>query len=98
MSFGKELKPDLKEEYAHFCNHAVRFTTELFGDDVSKQAKKIEDSNKIGNRLQRGSNYSFRGRPGRQLRGRARGRGWPSRGRPYGSGYSPHGMGQSFGQ
>ena len=39
------LQPELKYEYAHLGNHSVPFTSELFGDDVSKQAREIEDIN-----------------------------------------------------
>ena len=77
------LKPDLKYEYAHLCNHSVPYTTELFGDDVGKQARDIEDTNKLGTRLQKGGFVDNRGRPGFRGRQRSRGRGFPSRGRPY---------------
>ena len=37
------LKPEIKEDYVHLCNHKFPFTSELFGDDVSKTAREIED-------------------------------------------------------
>ena len=46
------LKPELKNEYSHLCNHTVPYTCQLFGDDVSKAAKEIEDAAKIGNKMQ----------------------------------------------
>jgi flagellin-specific chaperone FliS len=44
-------KPELMSEYLHLCSHSVPFTKWLFGDDVSKTAKDIEDCSKIGNKL-----------------------------------------------
>ncbi|XP_060588095.1 uncharacterized protein LOC132743578 [Ruditapes philippinarum] len=77
------LKPEIKDDYVHLCNHSMPYTKELFGDDLSKTAKEIEDiariSNKINrNRFSRGS-YTFRG----QFRSRSRFRRYPARGRPY---------------
>ena len=40
-------KPELMSEYLHLCSHSVPFTKWLFGDDVSKTAKDIEDCSKI---------------------------------------------------
>lgn len=64
------LRPELKREYSHLCTHSLPVTKELFGDDISKTAREIEDSAKIGFKMSgqygRG-NYMYRGRPG--LRG-----------------------------
>ena len=78
------LKPELKYEYAHLCNHQVPYTNHLFGDDVSKAAKEIEDAAKIGNKMQQyGAYRGFRGgRPGLRSRFRTRARGI-GRGRGY---------------
>ena len=89
------LKPELKYEYTHLCNHQVPYTNQLFGDDVSKAAKEIEDAAKIGNRMQygnyRGYSGSFRGgRAG--FRGRFRSR---PRGIGRGRGYYPGSAGHS---
>lgn len=65
------LRPELMSEYLHLCSHSVPFTKWLFGDDVSKTAKDIEDCSKIGNKLRFG-----RGRGGyRGGRGHRGGRG-----------------------
>ena len=74
------LRPELKEDYAHLCNHSIPFTSELFGDDVTKAAKEIEDTLKVGNKIHRG-----RGRPfyRSRFRGRFRGSGMPLRGRGF---------------
>ncbi|XP_060566711.1 uncharacterized protein LOC132725590 [Ruditapes philippinarum] len=56
------LRPELKADYANLCNHSYPFTSELFGDDVSKAAKDIEDCNKMGNRMQYGPSFRARGR------------------------------------
>lgn len=42
----------------HLCAQSVPYTSYLFGDDVSKAAKDIEDTRKIGSRL-----GGYRGRP-----------------------------------
>jgi hypothetical protein len=88
------LRPELNKEYSHLCNHNRPVTKYLFGDDVSKSAKEIEDCSKISNRMfqnryQRGA-YTGRRRPSRFNRGRfgsgrgmTRGRGQvPSYGEP----------------
>ena len=81
------LKPELKYEYAHLCNHSVPFTSGLFGDDVGKQACEIEDINKLGTRIQKGAFAEGRGRAGFRRHFRTRGRGLPVRGKPYNPGY-----------
>ena len=59
------IKPELKSEYSHLCKPSVPFTSELFGDDVSKTAKELEDSVKMGHKIQHGSVRVYgRGRPG----------------------------------
>lgn len=67
------MKPEIKTEYAHLCTHSLPFTQELFGDDVSKTAKEIEDCAKISSKIHRGG---LRGRPSYRLpyRGTFRGR------------------------
>lgn len=65
------MKPDLDYNYVHLCAQSVPYTSFLFGDDVSKAAKDIEDTRKIGNRL--GGSYTrpfIRGGRGRGPRGR----------------------------
>lgn len=37
------IKPELKYEYLHLCVQSVPYTAWLFGDDISKTAKEIED-------------------------------------------------------
>ena len=71
------IKPELRYEYLHLCAQSVPFTSLLFGDDISKTAKEIEDCSKIGNKLlynNRGSSYRGRSR-GRFVRGARRARG-----------------------
>ena len=51
------LRPELNREYSHLCNHNRPYTQYLFGDDVSKSAREIEDCSKISNRM-------FQNRPG----------------------------------
>lgn len=87
------IKPELDSVYVPLCSHSEPYTTELFGDDVAKRAKEIEDSHKMGNKIQKGLSRavfsSYRGRPSRRGRGRwfrgSRGRGGASRGDYHGS-------------
>ncbi|VDH89317.1 Hypothetical predicted protein [Mytilus galloprovincialis] len=53
-------------EYVPLCSHSVPYTNNLFGDDVSKVAKDIEDCSKVGNKLKFGNG---RGRGGGFFRG-----------------------------
>lgn len=76
------LRPELKEEYNHLCNHSLPYTKELFGDDVSKAAKDIEDSMKVGFKLHRGIGRGRFGPTRTKFRGRFRG-GTPHRGRGF---------------
>ncbi|CAG2256275.1 unnamed protein product [Mytilus edulis] len=45
------IKYELNNEYTHLCAQSQPYTTFLFGDDVSKVAKDIEDCSKIANRI-----------------------------------------------
>ena len=72
MSRREILKPELKSEFSHLCNPSVPYTKELFGDDLSKTAKEIEDSVKMSHRIQYGFQRPFT--RGRVFRGRSRGR------------------------
>ncbi|MES9884347.1 MAG: hypothetical protein ABW185_26165 [Sedimenticola sp.] len=77
------LKPEMKNEYMHLCTHSLPYTNQLFGDDVSKTAKEIEDCAKIGQKMQTASSFSgrARARPGFRFRSRGfRGRGFRGRG------------------
>ena len=60
------LKPKLKAEHKHLCNHNRAFTTHLFGDDISKSAREIEDSAKISQKVMQSKStvgYRFSGDP-----------------------------------
>jgi len=82
------LRPELKREYSHLCTHSLPVTKELFGDDISKTAREIEDSAKIGFKMSgQYGRGNYRGRP--MFRGRARGYGqMRGRGQSY---YAPTG-------
>ncbi|CAC5387541.1 unnamed protein product [Mytilus coruscus] len=73
------IKYELNNEYTNLCAQSQPYTTFLFGDDVSKVAKDIEDCSKIAHRIHfgRGSSRSRGrfGRGGRGIFGRGRGRG-----------------------
>ena len=72
------FRPQLNKEYSHLCNHNRPYTSFLFGDDVSKDAREIEDCSKISNKIitnrpPRGTfNYRRIGRGPRFTRGRGR--------------------------
>lgn len=68
------LKPDLKD-YSHLCNPSVPITTQLFGDDISKTIKEVDEGAKIGRKIQHGREFDPRGRGRGFYRGRMRGRG-----------------------
>ena len=53
------MKPEMSLEYVHLCAQSVDYTSYLFGDDVSKKAKDIEDCSKIGYKIGYGG-YSRR--------------------------------------
>lgn len=94
MTRRELIKPELRYEYLHLCAQTVPYTSWLFGDDISKTAKEIEDCSKIGHKLNRGG--SFRGR----MRGRFRGRRPRGRGNYYNnnSAYNPNYSNRSSGQ
>lgn len=81
----KEIhKPDLLPEYHHLCSTNIPFSEQLYGDDISKEVKEIQDVNKVGKRISkfgsngssdrgRGhSNFGNRGSRGSSIRGRGR--------------------------
>ena len=84
------LRSELKREYNHLCNHSRPYTKFLFGDDVSKSAREIEDCSKISNRMFQDKPNPFRGgrnrRSGRYPRFRG-GYGRGNRGRGFSSSY-----------
>lgn len=90
----KELhKSNLNPEFHYLCSPSQKFTDFLYGDDISKHVKEIQDVNKIGTRIkgssQRGAygyGNQYRGRG--RFRGVYRGRVTKARGRGRGS-YTP---------
>ena len=74
------VKPELKKEFSFLCNHNIPYTGWLFGDDVSKTVKEIEDSSKMGHKVHQGG-FNYRKGP---MRGRGGFRG-TYRYRPYGA-------------
>ena len=72
------LKSEMNISHTHLCSPSVPFTTELFGDDVTKTITEITSQNRVANRALK-ETQSVRARP----RGRGRGRPWRARGRGY---------------
>ena len=68
------IKPDICESYKHLCSPTTLLTSQLFGDDCSKNVKDIQDVNKVGNTLTgRGRGRRRGGRFGPRGIGRGRG-------------------------
>ena len=74
------LRPELNRDYSHLCSYLRPYTSQLFGDDVSKSARELEDCSKISNKMFQ--NKPFRGGPTRRrmTRGAFRFRGGYTRG------------------
>ena len=80
------LKPHIATSFKHLCSSTVPFTADLFGDDISKTVKEIQEVNKLSglaNARGRG-----RGRGGYNRGYNNRGRGGGFRGRARGSSYN----------
>ncbi|CAB4043109.1 Hypothetical predicted protein, partial [Paramuricea clavata] len=69
----KELiKPDLHEDYKHLCSASVPSSSQLFGDDLSKQVKDLTEVNKVGRKMTRHNNKPYARAPAYSYRGRNR--------------------------
>ena len=53
-----EIKPDLNPEYRHLCTSQITATKLLFGDDLAKSIKDLNETNKMTGKLSHG----FKGR------------------------------------
>ena len=51
MKRREAIKPDLNPLYRHLCSSNIKFSKELFGDDVSKHVKDLTEVNKVANRI-----------------------------------------------
>ena len=76
------LRAEMNPSHVHLCAPSVSYTTELFGDDVTKKISEITSQNRVTNNAMRGYN---RGRARASRRGRFRGR---FRGYGHGRGYN----------
>jgi hypothetical protein len=77
-------RPDLEQDYHHWCSPNVAFTDMLYGDDISKYVKEIQDVNRVGKKIGKFPANNFRGRGyyrGRSSTGGRGGRGTIARGR-----------------
>ena len=72
------MKSDLRQDYMHLCSTTVPFTDYLFGDDVSKTVKDIQEVNRAGQKI--GTSWP---RGGNRMRSRGRGTRYRGRGRGY---------------
>ena len=86
------LRPELKSEYKHLCNVNTPVSVLLFGDDITKTAKEIEEYAKITNKMFTGA--FVRPRMGRFARFRVAYA--AARGRGRGQGYGFYGRGQGY--
>ena len=55
-------RPDLEHDYHHLCSPNVAFTDMLYGDDISKNVKEIQDVNRDGNTIGKFPVSNFGGR------------------------------------
>ena len=74
-------KSDLDVKYHYLSSSILPYTDKLYGDDVNKNIKDIQDMNRLSKNIGRGSGAALRGHRGRRPfrffgRGRARGRGY----------------------
>ena len=44
----EHIKLELNFNYKHLCSNTLPVTTELFGDDISKQVKELTEVNRVG--------------------------------------------------
>ena len=78
----EQIKPELKKEYRSLCSSTIPVTNELFGEDLSKAAKEVEEKNKISNKmglpqpLRRPRLFGRINRPYQVYSSRGRGRGY----------------------
>ena len=47
----EHIRPELNQSYRHLCSSSLTVTSELFGDDVSKQVKDLTEVNRVGRRI-----------------------------------------------
>ena len=47
----EQIKPELRREYRSLCNSNLPVTEYLFGDELAKASKEVEDKNKISNKM-----------------------------------------------
>lgn len=73
-------KRELNQEYHHLCSQSRGYTDMLYGDDVGRDVKELQDINRLGYKM-RGSSMNVRGRGRPFYRGVARGRVMKLRGR-----------------
>ena len=45
------IKPDLHNDYKHFCSSSRAITDQLFGDDLPKQVKDLTEVNRVGKKV-----------------------------------------------
>ena len=62
------LRPDLSPKYATLCSSQTEFTNYLFGDDLVQACKAIQETNKLGSKVQ-ALDMSHRSRKRGQFRG-----------------------------
>ncbi len=56
MTRRRLLKPTLQQKYVQLCSPAVKLTTQLFGDDLSKDVRDITDVNKATEKMMKQHN------------------------------------------
>ena len=72
------IKPELNPKYAHLCKPSIIVTEQLFGDDLSRQIKDLDEAQKATGQMMKQRMPFFkkqRYNPYGNFRGRGRGRG-----------------------
>lgn len=60
-------RSDLSLEYHHLTSYSVPYTDFLYGDDVPKSVKEIQDINRVRKGIVRPHGINYRGRCGREV-------------------------------
>ncbi|XP_028397339.1 uncharacterized protein LOC114521127 [Dendronephthya gigantea] len=67
------IRPDLNKQYGSLCNPSVAISTNLFGDDLSKEVEEVSKSYKLGSKVTSAPRFEpYKVSSGRGIRGRGR--------------------------
>ena len=55
MARRELIKPELNPPYTRLCKDEIKPSTKLFGDDLSKHLKDMDEAKKVGRQMQKTS-------------------------------------------